>query len=165
MSLPPRLVVRADAFPTRLAPRLLGGSVRLDHPFPVPAWCRSFRHPPRAAKAERWPDGKGGHFYSERDDSPGSRVCSICTSFRLAAAGRGRSAKTVRDRPRSRQAGEVLRPRVCASQPRPAKPASIIAQVDGSGADDPTKSIDTKPAPELAPVIPNVSRAKLVTYE
>jgi hypothetical protein len=35
--------------------------------------------------------------------------------------------------PESRQAGDVLRLRMCASQPRPAKPASIIAQVEASG--------------------------------
>jgi hypothetical protein len=56
-------------------------------------------------------------------------------------------------------------PRRTSMPPSQLKPASIIAQVDGSGTDDPTKSIDTKPAPELPPVIPNVSRAKLVTYE
>jgi hypothetical protein len=35
--------------------------------------------------------------------------------------------------PEPRQAGDGLCRRVCASQPRPAKPASIIAQVEGSG--------------------------------
>ena len=35
--------------------------------------------------------------------------------------------------PESRQAGEVLRPRVRASHPKPAKPSNIIAQVDASG--------------------------------
>jgi hypothetical protein len=56
-------------------------------------------------------------------------------------------------------------PRRRSMAPSTLKPASIIAQVEGSGTDDPTKSIDTKPAPELPPVIPNAFRAVLITYE
>ena len=41
-----------------------------------------------------------------------------------------------------RQAGVSLRLRIHPSQPRPAKPAAIIAQVEGSGIGGPTKLID-----------------------
>jgi hypothetical protein len=48
----------------------------------------------------------------------------------------GRRAKSHRQGSAKRfpvQAGEVLRLRICASQPRPAKPVRAIAQVEGSG--------------------------------
>jgi hypothetical protein len=49
----------------------------------------------------------------------------------------------------ARQAGEVLRLNVCASQPRPPKPASIIAQVEGSG----TAVMLIEPSPRFAPAV------------
>jgi hypothetical protein len=53
----------------------------------------------------------------------------------------------------ARQAGDVLRLRVCASQPRPAKPASIIAQVEGSGTAGVRAVMLIEPSPRFTPAV------------
>ncbi|HZZ22466.1 MAG TPA: hypothetical protein VFE60_07785 [Roseiarcus sp.] len=56
---------------------------------------------------------------------------------------------------RRRQAGEVLRLRIRVSRLRPAKPASVIAQVEASGASGTAfkGSMSIEPSPLLMPAV------------